>query len=1703
MLLMPEYNILEKINLNSKKFLYRAERVRDGQRVILKINENINSKTDEIAGIANEYEIATTFSIEGVAHYIKVENFNNQTIGVIADIEGVTMDKYLREYKRTIRNSLKIGISISKTLESLHQKGIIHKDLCPAHLFINPHTLQTTLIDFSFASPISSPNQIKHLPLLNGSLAYTSPELTGRIKGEIDIRSDLYSLGIILYELLTGSLPFIEKEPLALIHCHIAKSPVPPHIGNPEVPVVVSQIILKLLSKNPGDRYQSPFGLSADLQTCLDHLNVRGEIEFFLPGQHDFSGKLENPKQLYGRGNEMETLQKALKSVATGEVEIVLVEGYSGIGKSTLVHQLRNEINQQGGIFLGGKFNQFQRNTPYYAFIQALIELTDYILMQNSDNIAVWKEQILNSVGINGRLLTDIIPHLESLIGHQPPVTELEPNETQNRFNYVFASFIKQISQKTHPLVIFFDDLQWSDAASLNLLRVITADKELRHFLFIGAYRSNEINTNSIFSATLEAMMKEGVRIQKIILAPLPYNNVEEIISEILYDRVQEKQALVSLVYNKSQGNPFFINAFLKCLYTESILAFNFEKSEWEWDNLKISRLKFAEDIVELMIGRIQKLPDATQQLLEYAACLGYYFDLHLLTIVLKQTSDEIIEKLKPALEEGLVLLSGELDYRFTHDRIQQAAYSLIEPSMKKQVHLNIGKSLLQSLDTERRNTYIFEIVNQFNWGLESIISQEEKDQLAALNLTAGIKAKTSAAYRSSFEYLQIGISLVNSDLWKNHYEIALQLYTEGAESGFLSGNNTLMKEWIEVVMQNASTVLDEVKVYEIKIKWYTAQHRLLDAVQTSLEILELLDVRFPQNPKKIHVLFALLQIKLALKGRSEEMVIDLPLMKNGNAEAAIRVLVSVGSAVYFASPNLLPLFATKAFYLMIKHGNSPYSGVVGIGYALIIIAGFGDLKEGCRLGKISVQLSEKFEVSSLKCQSRMMYNSYVAHIKDHTKNSLEPLYNNYWYGLENGNIEFAAYSAYIYCYSCFFCGRNLKEVNEENHKFYERLQHLQHESAFNMHRIFTQAVLNLYETVEDPSVLIGKVLDEDEIMSSYKEDKTAICILYLYKLILSFLFEKNIEALQYARETNSRIQALAGSSQVMLFYFYDTLNKITLLPGYVGSRKNLLNQIKRNLKIFKKFVQVAPMNCYHKELLIKAELCRVTGKEEEACVLYDMAIDEAKKNEYLNDLALTCELAGNYYQSLKREFLAEHYILHACKFYQQWGAFGKVRHMQQKYAYIFKKQELENSASGLQLYSGEVDSSVEHSAPENTLQELDLYSIMKAATAISSEIELDKILKKLVRIAIENAGAKHGYLILKKETDFFIEAEGSIDTEEEVIVQSIPLKGNKSISEAIVQFVYVTKENLVIDNAIEHPHFSLESVIIEKASKSILCTPIIHQRDVIGLLYFENDLITDAFRQDRIEVIRLLSGQMAISLQNALNEQKKIDALREQEKLLREINLHQQELFKTRLEIQEQTYHNISEELHDNIGQALTLIKLNINTIDINDPEIAGKKLFESKSLLTKVIQDLRDLAKTLNTDFIDKVGLVGAIDQQLQFLRRTGLYSIKLLVNGDIANYGPHRELLLFRIVQELLNNIVKHAEATIIEIVIQYEAEKLMITVHDNGKGFDHSHHQLSNNGLGLLNMQNRIRLIKGAIYFESEPQKGTTVTIELTK
>jgi serine/threonine protein kinase len=773
------YNLLEAIYEGTNTVIYRASKEPD--RVIIKTLKDDSPTVEALTKLRHEFKILQSLDIDGILKPLALESYHNGLALILPDFEGESLVSFFAVRGFDLERFLQIGIQLAATLAQLHQNNIIHKDIKPHNILINPKTCRVKIIDFSIASRLSRENQTSNPPnLLEGTLAYMAPEQTGRMNRSLDYRADFYSLGVTFYELLTGQLPYQATDPLEIIHCHIAKTPISPSDVNPAIPATVSDIVMKLLAKTAEDRYQSALGLKADLEACLNMLQTSGEIARFKVGELDLFSQLSIPQKLYGRDREINLLMDAFDRISSGKAEMMLVSGYSGIGKSSLVNEVHKPIVRRRGYFISGKFDQFKRNIPYSAIIQAFQELMQQLLTESDDQIAVWKSKLLKALGANGQIVIDVIPEVERIIGRQPDVPQLGLFESQNRFNRVFQQFIHVFCQPEHPLVIFLDDLQWADLPSLKLIERIAIASDSQYLLLLGAYRDNEVSTTHPLIHTLEQIQQNGAVVNNIVLRPLELVYLNQIIADTLRTDIAKVTPLAELIFRKTQGNPFFLTQLLKSLHQDNLLSFNFDRGCWQWDLDAFQDIEITENVVELMVAQIQKLSQKTQNVLKLAACIGNKFTLNILAIVTEKSQLETANELWEALQAGLILPLSEaykiplaidretaialqtdsvkVDYQFLHDRVQQAAYSLIPDSQKKVTHLKIGQLLLQNTPPQKRKEKIFTLVNHLNYGIDSFLTESNKYELAELNLLAGQKAKAATAYEAAIRYLKVGL---------------------------------------------------------------------------------------------------------------------------------------------------------------------------------------------------------------------------------------------------------------------------------------------------------------------------------------------------------------------------------------------------------------------------------------------------------------------------------------------------------------------------------------------------------------------------------------------------------------------------------------------------------------------------------------------------------------------------------------------------------------------------------------------------------------------------------------------------------------------------------------------------------------------------------------------------------------------------------
>ncbi|MEP6514983.1 AAA family ATPase [Microcoleus vaginatus] len=1473
MLSIPGVTVVTLLYESANSLVYRAIREADRQPIILKLLKESYPTPQELVRYRTEYRITQELKEPGVVQVYDLQKYQNTLVMFVEDFGGESLALWMQQCRFRLEEVLLLTIETARSLSQIHAANVIHKDINPSNIVYNRETGQLKIIDFGISTQLTRENPVLKTPgVLEGTLAYISPEQTGRMNRSLDYRTDFYSLGVTFYELLTGKLPFETSDALELVHCHIAKVPVPPCEIHPEIPKAVSDIVMKLLAKTAEERYQSGWGIQADLEVCLKQLQHMGSIESFPLASQDISDKFQLPQKLYGREREIETLLSAFERASGDKSELMLVAGYSGIGKSALVQELYKPITQKRGYFISGKFDQYQRNIPYSAIVTAFRELVKQLLSESEAQLNQWREKLQSALGSNGQVIIEVIPEVELIIGKQPAVPALGSHESHNRFNLVFQNFIKVFTKPEHPLAIFIDDLHWADGASLKLIKLLMSSSSPALFV-IGAYRDNEITSGHLLMLTLDEIAKTGAIINRVFLSPLALPTVTQIISETLKCSKEKANSIAELVHFKTGGNPFFMNEFLKSLYTEGLLEFNFQTLEWQWGLAQIQARDFTDNVVELMATKIQKLPKNTQLRLKVAACIGNNFDLSTLAITSEKSLTDTINDLQFAVAESLVVPLGNmgdlllaangefsntqcLEYKFVHDRIQQAAYSLITESYKVNIHQKIGEMILKNTPIDKLEEKIFDIVNHLNFAIEMIYIPQKKDELAQLNLIAGKKAKASAAYQVALAYLTHGLKLLATDRWQSQYQITLALYVEAAEAAYLCGYFDEMEKLVEAVLKNTKILLDKVKAYEIQISAYKAQQRLLDAINTGIQVLKLLSVNLPGNPSKLDILFYLLNIKLALMGQKIENLLNLPKMTDPDKLAAMAILSRIAPATYLAGHKLMPIIVLKQVSLSIKYGHAASSPFAYASYGVILCGLLGEIESGYQFGNLAISLLNKIDSLELSSQTILLVNYFIRPWQKHIKQVLQPLLEGYSRGIETGDFEYAGYSAAAYCCYLFMSGQELAIVEGEIVKYRKAIQELQQERDFSC---TLQVALNLMGSYDNPCCLIGEVYDERKALRNdiQTNDRTAIFYFYIYKLMLHYLFQNYQEALNNAVQAKKYLNAVLGSLNISMFYLYDAL---ALLSNYYSTPKNqqkrLLQTVQSHQRKMKNWAHHAPMNNSHKCTLIEAELCRVLRKDSLAMDYYDKAIALAKENEYIHEAALAYELAAKFYLSKGKELTAKAYMQEARYCYQLWGAAAKVKDLEKRYPHLFMaSQSIIKDTKTTTTGSG---------------SNLDIATVMKAYQAISGEIMLDKLLSSLMKILMENAGAQKGYLILSSQGKLLIEAEGTIDDARVTVLQSIPVEDCQELSSAIVNYVARTQESVVLDDGVREGQFTNDPYIQKHQPKSILCVPLINQSQIISIVYLENNLTAGAFTPERVQLLKVLSGQAAISIQNS-----------------------------------------------------------------------------------------------------------------------------------------------------------------------------------------------------------------------------------------
>lgn len=1778
MIVIPGYSISTLLYRGTRTVVYQGVRNRDSLPVAIKTLQPEYATPEYSGRLKHEYEISKDLKLSGVVTAVSLESCGGVPALILEDFGGVSLKSRIPADGMDTAEFLRCAIQVAQSLGDLHSRQIIHKDIKPSNFIINPGTGITKITDFGISTHLLQEYYTSVISdAFEGSVTYMSPEQTGRMNRAVDYRTDFYSAGVAFYEMVSGQLPFHAADQLEWVHCHIARPPLPPQRNNRPIPEAVSAIIMKLMAKTAEDRYQSARGLVADLQQCLEQLASKGSIVFFRPGSQDVTNRFHIAQKLYGRDREIAILTDAFERVCKGGSELVLVTGYSGIGKSSIIREIQKPVVKHRGYFISGKFDQFQRDIPYVSLIQAFRELVQQILTESDDAILRWKELLADALERNGQVIIDVIPEVQQIIGEQQAVPELPAAESQNRFNLLFRRFVGVFARKEHPMVIFADDLHWADSASLKLIQNIISDPDTQHVLLIGAYRDNEVDSTHPFMLALDEISNSGATLQNIALGPLSSDDITLLVSESLSCPRKESRPLAELLLTKTGGNPYFVNELLKTLHDDGLLTFDQPDSRWSWDLKQIEQVRIADNMAELIVAKLLGLPDDTRSALSFGACIGSQFTLATLALVMDRSQSETARKLWPALIGGFLVSDGSfyndcedesrgpVTFTFIHDGVQQAAYFLMEEQIRQETHLKIGRQLLENATPEEREARIFDIVNHLGDTRSRICDPSERHLLAELNLKAGEKALASNAYESALKYLTAGMELLGEDPWERKYELTSSLYIQRLECELLCSNFEQAELLFDESLKNLRTPSEKARIYTIKIVLCANLGRFTEAIQLGGEALKMFGVDLPSAPGKPAILLQYLKSrKLRMQRKREGYatvsdLIRLPEMSDPDRLAVMGILSNIGAPSYLHDKNQFALIAMMMVNLSLEHGNNPLSSVAYALYGMMIIAAFGEFEAGYEFGTMSLRLNENSGNILSRGQTAFIFHNFIAHRMRPLSSGAESLHGVFTDCLNCGDLMYAGYSLLARILHLAAAGRPLEALTKEGDRNLEFLERVQNQDAVLFVRIVQQSARCLQALTDSPTGFSDCHYNEEQQLTVMKEKKTLVPLqgYYLFKCQTLYLLGEYEAALTMAEESEKLSEeALCQPYHAEHFLYYSLTITAVWQDSSWSRRRRFKSLLNRNLKQLTEWARYCPDNFRHKELLVAGEIARISGTGQEAIRLLEEAAASAGASGFTQYEALACELTTRLYLAQGSGMAARACFLKACSGYNSWGATAKLKQLELCHAdwvaapvaASVTREEPSRHTTGVSTSSGS--------------EALDMMTVIKVSQSISGEVYLDRLLRTLISLLIENAGATRGVLILKRDNKLFIEAEGSSGAGTTQVLTSLPVDGCSTISAAIVNYVARSHEHLVLDDASNDSKFSHDHYILEKRSKSILCTPIINQGRLTGVLYLENDLVSGAFTEQRLRVLELLSSQVAISIENArLYEglKKAGDELEEYSRTLEQkVDERTKELSEevaTRKKAEEAAEEanriksdflsTVSHELRTPLTSVLGFARIIRKKLDesvlpalrLEDAK-AAKSLGQIRDVteiiviegerLTALIDDVLDLAKmeagkiTWNLQQVSISEIIHRAATAVSSLLEQKNLGLTIEIGEDLPDFSGDRDRLI-QVVINLLSNAWKFTDEGAITVRAErYETvegqRQIRVGITDTGIGISQDDQEKvfekfrqvgdtltdkpKGTGLGLPICREIVEFHGGSIWVESGPGKGSSFFFTLS-
>ncbi|QOY36729.1 AAA family ATPase [Anaerobacillus isosaccharinicus] len=1592
---------------------------------------------------------------------------------------------FLKESPISIDDFFLIALKLTRAVYYLHKQKKIIKVIGPHSIMIDNVTYELELLDDSFlvANESFSMSQLSDIHVV----PYLSPELTGRNNSvEVDYRTNIYSVGVILYELLTKELPINASSTSEWVHQKKAQKIIPPHELNIEIPIVLSNIVMKCLERNLEERYQTVAGMKNDLIKCQKKWLNEKQIDDFPLGQADISPRLIFSKKLYGREQEYRKLMEQWQRVSVDNKNgVVFITGSAGVGKTRLVQEVKKQVKKNLGHFVSGKFDQVKNEIPYATFFQAFEQLIISVLTKEESEIKVWRDELLPAIGENAAVLTALIPKIKLIIGESIDLKETPPVELESRFKGVISSFLAVAARLSNPLVIFLDDLHWADQASLSLMKHIIAEK-IEKLLIIGAYRDLNVSTDKHF--VVNTFLDNGHKVTTITLSPLTIANIQDLLFDLIGHEKNELYYLAKHLWQKTNGNPFFLEEMIREIVEKQLIIYDFKDGTWTLEVEEIKALEFTENVIEFLIKKMKQMEGQSQLVIQYAACMGSFFDPTILSKIIRNKISDMHFCLNEISQLGLIVEENEYCYRFVHDRIQQAAYSMMNKEKKNITHYKIGKLLLiHYTDNQCLSEHLYEVVGHLNESFEFLIDEEEKVEIAKLNMMAGKKALATTAFISALTFFQNGLRLLEEESWSRQYDLTFELYLGCLECAYLTNKLSLAEELYDEAMVHTIEKEHRLKLVLLKIMIFTKVDRADDVIRLGLEMLNENGITAQLHPGKLQILLERIKLTSYLDKHGYDCLLQKPVYHNKSRELLNDILLFMGPSLHVINPPLLALLTIKGSYFSLKNGNSSNASGVFAGYAIIEVAYFSR-KKGFEIGNFATKLAEEEGSIKDKYITYFLFAAFISHWKQPIKASEEYFLKSIEYSFLSGDLLYGGFSIAHYIISFHVRGFPLSKLKKVIKKYDEQKNEIKDTHYLQFIKTYKQYILALEGKTDTIFSFSDGNFNEEQFLTELEEAgmrDRKLFDYYLCKAQIYYLLGNYREGVLFAKEAEKYTGSFLGLISLPEHTFYYSLLITNALPHFTKEEKRFYTkQLKGNLKKYKGWVKDCPSNFEDKYFIIKGEIAKVNNQVDKAIRYYNQAAECAKANEFLQNEAISNECVARLYFQLELPEAGKMYLLSAYEKYNEMGYQTKITQLKKEYKFLQNQQLKYTDEGNIQIN-----------------QLLDTSAIIKASQVISGEIVLEELLKKIMSIVLEYACANRCVLILKKEETLVVEAEGRLVGHEikTLLYHSCPIDRYVTISQAVVNYVHRTQEPVLFDKEADQLDFLRDPYILEAKPKALLCIPIITQHKFIGIVYLENYVLDGSFSADYIEVIQTLSTQFAISIENAnLYKTSQIlnanleEKVKERTKHLQNSHLAMAEALAEKAKLAERN--RIAREIHDTVGHTLTTILVQIEAgkrLAKKDVHLAIQNLEQSQHQVRAGLNEIRTSLRTLSDgDYSNQL-----IPSLRTFIKEVN-HKTQIEIEHDFSDITlpPDQKYVIYRAIQEGITNGIRHGEATKFNCFLKTSEDGLTFIFEDNGKGAENVKF-----GMGLSAMKERVEELRGSLFIQSK--KGTGFCIKI--